>query len=192
MNKTIFEKKFNNLYFKIVIGDLTQENVDAIVNAANSYLAHGGGVAAAISRKGGPVIQKESDEYIKKHGIIKTGEVGITSGGNLKAKYVIHSVGPVWHGGKENEDKFLYNAIFNSLKISERLKIKSISFPAISTGIFGYPFVKACEIYLKAILDFSKENNSLKEVRFCFLDKKKADIFIKIVGGKDGNVKSTS
>lgn len=184
MNKVVFEKKINNIDFKIVVGDLTEENVDAIVNAANSYLSHGGGVAAAISRKGGAIIQKESNEYVKKHGIIKTGEVGVTSGGNLKTKYVIHAVGPVWHGGNENEDKLLYNAVYNSLKKAEELKVKSISFPAISAGIFGYPFIKACEKYLKAVLDFSKENSNLKEIRFCFLEKSKADAFIKIIGGK--------
>jgi O-acetyl-ADP-ribose deacetylase (regulator of RNase III) len=174
MNKIIFEKNINKIIFRIVVGDLTKENVDVIVNAANSYLSHGGGVAAAIVRAGGYVIQQESNEYIKKNGIIKTGEVGITSGGKLKAKYVIHAVGPVWNGGKSGEEKLLYNAIFNSLKKADDLKLKSISFPAISSGIFGYPYIEACKVYSKAIVDFSEKAINVNEVRFCLLDEGKA------------------
>ncbi|MBM7558497.1 macro domain-containing protein [Marinitoga litoralis] len=180
---TIFEKRINDLTFKIVIGDITKENVDAIVNAANSYLSHGGGVAAAIVRAGGYTIQKESDEYIKKNGIIKPGQVGITSGGNLKAKYIIHAVGPVWHGGKDNEENILYNAIINSLKKADELNLNSISFPAISSGIFGYPFDKACKVYYLAVEDFSKISKNIKEIRFCLLDKNKALLFKEIIGG---------
>ncbi|NUU96317.1 Appr-1-p processing protein [Marinitoga sp. 1135] len=180
MNKVIFEKKINSIQFQIVVGDLTKEDVDAIVNAANSYLSHGGGVAAAIVRAGGYIIQKESDELVKKNGIIKTGNVGVTSGGNLKAKYVIHAVGPVWHGGNENEEELLYNAIYNSLKKANELNIKSISFPAISSGIFGYPFDKACDVYKKAIEDFSKEFNQPNLIRFCFIDATRAQRFSKI------------
>ncbi|WGS64164.1 macro domain-containing protein [Marinitoga aeolica] len=174
MNKVIFEKEINNIILKIVVGDLTKENVDAIVNAANSYLAHGGGVAAAIVRAGGRIIQEESNEYIKKNGIIKTGEIGITSGGRLKAKYVIHAVGPVWNGGNSNEEKHLYSAVYKSLEKADEMKLKTISLPAISSGIFGYPFEKACDVYSKAINDFSKTAKSLREIRFCFLEKKKA------------------
>ncbi|SHE27545.1 O-acetyl-ADP-ribose deacetylase (regulator of RNase III), contains Macro domain [Marinitoga hydrogenitolerans DSM 16785] len=191
MNKEIFERKINKVIFKIVIGDLTKENVDVIVNAANSYLAHGGGVAAAIVKAGGYQIQKESDDYIRKNGIIKTGEVGVTSGGNLKAKYIIHAVGPVWNGSNNNEEKLLYNAIYNSLKKADDLKLKTISFPAISTGIFGYPFEKACEVYIKAIEEFSKKAKNLSEIRFCFLDKNRAFLLKEIIGGRYGNFKDT-
>ncbi|KAF2955643.1 macro domain-containing protein [Marinitoga sp. 38H-ov] len=180
---TIFEKKINNITFKIVVGDITQEDTDAIVNAANSYLSHGGGVAAAIVKAGGYNIQKESDDYIKKNGIIKPGEVAITTGGNLKAKYIIHAVGPVWHGGFENEENILYNAIFNSLKKADNINLNSISFPAISSGIFGYPFDNACKIYFKAVKDFSKISKNIKEIRFCLIDKNKANRFKEIIGG---------
>ncbi|KLO22782.1 Appr-1-p processing protein [Marinitoga sp. 1197] len=183
MNKVLFEKKINNIVLKIIMGDLTKEKVDAIVNAANSYLSHGGGVAAAIVKAGGYQIQKESDEYIKNNGIIKTGEVAVTKAGSLPVKYVIHTVGPVWHGGNDNEEKLLYNSVFNSFKKADEMKLSSISLPAISSGIFGYPFEKACKTYLKAVNDFSKISLYLKEMRFCFLEKNRAFTFMKIIGG---------
>ncbi len=129
-------------------GDITEIEADAIVNAANSYLEHGGGVAYAIVKKGGWKIQEESREYIRNHGPLKTGEVAVTSAGKLKAKYVIHAVGPIY--GVEGEEK-LEESIRNSLKKAEELGIKSIALPAISTGIYGYPYEICARKFAKVL-----------------------------------------
>jgi O-acetyl-ADP-ribose deacetylase (regulator of RNase III) len=172
------EATFNKVKIVITKSDITKENVDCIVNAANSYLKHGGGVALAISKNGGPTIQKESDEYVKKHGPVKTGEVGVTTAGNLPTKYVIHAVGPVWRGGSKDERNLLYNAVMNSLKKAEELKCKIIALPAISSGIFGFPVKECAKIFKKAVIDFSKsEPFNLKEVKICDISNKTINIF---------------
>ncbi len=173
------EEKYKGVKIQIVKGDITEEDVDAIVNAANENLMHGGGVAGAIVRRGGYEIQRESDEYVRNHGPVKTGDAVVTSGGKLKAKYVIHAVGPVWHGGKNKEDELLYSAVYNSLKRAKELGIESVSLSAISTGIFGFPKRKAAEIFGKAIKDFIDENShtSLKLIRICTIDSETAKIF---------------
>ncbi len=171
------EMKYKGVKIQIVQGDLTEENVDAIVNAANSHLMHGGGVAGAIVRKGGYEIQKESDEYVRKNGPVKTGNAAVTSGGKLKAKYVIHAVGPVWHGGSNHEDELLYSAIYNSLLKAKEIGAESVSMPAISTGIFGFPKERAVGIFARAIKDFIDQNSGVKLIRICNIDKKTAKIF---------------
>ncbi|ARM76858.1 ADP-ribose-binding protein [Acidianus manzaensis] len=153
-------------------GDITDVSADAIVNAANSYLSHGGGVAYAIVRKGGYQIQKESDEYIRLHGPVKTGEVAVTTAGKLKAKYIIHAVGPIF--GIEGEEK-LELAIRKSLEKAEELKLSSIAFPAISTGIYGYPYEICARIMSDVFLNFSP--NYLKEIYVVLYDEKAYRIF---------------
>jgi len=185
MNEVRKEIMFQGVKIQIVKGDITKEVVDAIVNAANSYLKHGGGVAGAIVRKGGYEIQKESDEILRKNGPVPTGEAVVTNAGKLKARYVIHAVGPVWRGGKENEDSLLYNAVYNSLLRAKELGLKSISIPAISTGIFGFPKERAAKIFEKAIRDFiEKENGSIKLIRLCNIDEETTEIFIKNINFK--------
>ncbi len=153
---------------EIIKTDITKENVDCIVNAANSSLQHGGGVALAISINGGPIIQKESDEYVRKNGKVKTGEVATTTGGKLKAKYIIHAVGPIWHGGAKNESELLFNAVINSLKRAEELECSQISIPAISSGIYGYPIDKCAKVFKNAIEEFIKSNPiNIKNIRIC-------------------------
>ncbi len=171
------EMNYKGVKIQIVQGDLTEENVDAIVNAANSHLMHGGGVAGAIVRKGGYEIQKESDEYVRKNGPVQTGNVAVTSGGKLKAKYVIHAVGPVWRGGNNKEDELLYSAIYNSLLKAKEIGAESVSMPAISTGIFGFPKERAVGIFSRAIMDFIDQNSGVKLIRICNIDKKTAEIF---------------
>lgn len=149
---------------KFVKGDITELAVDAIVNAANSQLQMGGGVAGAILRKGGQSIQDECDKI----GFTSVGQVAITKGGRLKAKYVIHAVGP--RMGEGNEDKKLLNATLNSLKIAQEKGIQSIAFPAISTGIFGYPLDKCAKIMFKTTKEFLIKNKIPKEVIFCLYD----------------------
>ncbi len=169
---------FKDAEIEIVTGDITKEETDAIVNAANSHLAHGGGVAGAIVRAGGYEIQRESDEYVSKHGPVPTGEVAVTGAGNLKAKYVIHAVGPVWRGGKENEEELLYRAVYNSLRKAQELGLESISLPAISMGIFGFPIDRGTRILLKAIKDFLENGGKLRLIRVVNLQDEMSDRFI--------------
>src|SRR5437870_12571648 len=124
---------------RIIEGDITDQEVDAIVNAANEMLAHGGGVAGAIARKGGPEITSESRRWVEEHGRVPTGSAAITGGSALKARYVIHTVGPVWQGGSRYEERLLASADRSALKLADERGLASIALPAISTGMFGYP-----------------------------------------------------
>ncbi|MDU1320890.1 MAG: ADP-ribose-binding protein [Clostridium botulinum] len=156
---------------KIIKGDITKENVDAIVNAANSSLLGGGGVDGAIHRAGGNKILKECKIIVSKIGSLKTGEVVITSGGNLKAKYVIHTVGPIWHGGKSNEETLLANAYKNSLKLASEKNVKTVAFPNISTGVYRYPKDEAAKVAYNSVKESLIKYENIEEVRFvCFDD----------------------
>ncbi|KAF2959992.1 AAA family ATPase [Thermotoga sp. 38H-to] len=173
------ELEYKGKKIRIVKGDITREEADAIVNAANEYLKHGGGVAGAIVRAGGSVIQEESDRIVQERGRIPTGEAVVTGAGKLKAKYVIHAVGPVWRGGSHGEDELLYKAVYNALLRAHELKLKSISMPAISTGIFGFPKERAVGIFSKAIKDFIDQHpdTALEEIRICNIDEETTKIF---------------
>ncbi|NFV11495.1 ADP-ribose-binding protein [Clostridium sporogenes] len=154
---------------KILKGDITKENVDAIVNAANSSLLGGGGVDGAIHRVGGNKILEECKDIVSKIGSLKTGEAVITSGGNLKVKYVIHTVGPIWHGGDSNEENLLSNAYKNSLKLAAEKNIKTIAFPNISTGVYRYPKDEAAKIAYNSVKESLIKYENIEEVRFvCF------------------------
>ena len=163
---------------EIVRGDITEEDVDVIVNAANSHLKHGGGVAGAIVRRGGREIQVESDEYVRRNGPVKTGNVAVTSAGKLKARWIVHAVGPVW--GEGNEDEKLKDAVMNSLKKADELGARSISIPAISSGIFGFPKERCAEVFFETIKNFvaSKPKN-LKLIRLCNIDSETSEIFLR-------------
>ena len=141
---------------QIVQGDITLEDVDAVVNAANEHLQHGGGVARAIARRGGPTIQKESDEWVRKHGQVSHAHPAWTSGGSLLAKYVIHAVGPVW--GQGDEDVKLTAVVSGAMRVAEELGVKSIAIPAISTGIFGFPKKRAAALIFQAVVEFCRKN----------------------------------
>ena len=171
----------NDKEIEIVTGDITDESTDAIVNAANSHLQHGGGVAAAIVRAGGYEVQRESNEYVKKHGPVPTGQAAVTGAGNLKAKYVIHTVGPVWRGGNNGEEDKLFQAVYNALLRAHELGIESIAMPAISMGIFGFPKDKGTRIMLKAIEKFFKDypETSVKKVRIVNLFDEMSEEFLK-------------
>lgn len=157
----------------LACGNITQESTDAIVNAANSRLAGGGGVDGAIHRSGGPTIMYEC----KKIGGCPTGKAVITTGGNLKASYVIHSVGPRYYGGRKEEALLLKSAYLESLKLASKQKIKSIAFPAISTGAYGYPLHEAAQIALKTIIDYLTEHQDISLVKFVLYDQRTYDIF---------------
>jgi O-acetyl-ADP-ribose deacetylase (regulator of RNase III) len=170
---------------QIVQGDITTEAVDAIVNAANEHLQHGGGVAWAISKKGGPAIQKESDAWIRQHGLVPHSYPAWTSGGLLPAKYVIHAVGPVWGDG--DEDKKLSEAVTGSLRIADELKCSSMALPAISTGIFGFPKDRAAGIIFSEIEKYFTDNESnLKVVKLTLFDQETVDVFLKTWHAKWG------
>ena len=163
----------NNVTVIIKQGDITEEKTEVIVNPANSHLKLGGGVAGAILKKGGFEIQKECDEF----GFCPLGEAVITTGGNLPAKYVIHTVGPRYDIDIESEES-LYNAVFNSLKLADINKLQSISLPAISTGIFGYPLNEAADVILKAIDDFVESKPEfIKEINLVLFSNKDLEAF---------------
>jgi O-acetyl-ADP-ribose deacetylase len=168
----------NGQILEIVLGDLTEEKVDAIVNAANSQLKHGGGVAAAIVQKGGEIIQAESDEWVKNHGAVTHARPATTSAGRLPCKMIIHAVGPQWGSG--DEDTKLTAAIQGSLEAAEQLGHSSIALPPISTGIFGFPKERAAKIFLQTIQDFFLQNpqTSLRLVRLVIIDALTYQIFI--------------
>lgn len=159
------EKNVNGRKLKIMIGDITERDTDAIVNAANSQLKHGGGVAGAIVRKGGQIIQEESDRI----GYVPTGSAAITTAGSLKAKYVIHAVGPIWGQGQEEEK--LRSAVHKALMLANEYDLKSISFPAISSGIYGCPKDMVARVLINTTVEFlKKENKTLEVVEFCLFD----------------------
>lgn len=154
---------------KLIKGDITKVNADAIVNAANSSLLGGGGVDGAIHRAGGKAILEECIAIRNRQGSCKTGEAVITTAGNLPAKWVIHTVGPVWNGGGKGEAELLANSYRNSLKLGVQNNTKTIAFPNISTGIYGYPKDKAAEVAVNSVTEFLLENETLQEVIFvCF------------------------
>jgi O-acetyl-ADP-ribose deacetylase len=163
---------------EIVQGDITGEAVDAIVNAANSHLQHGAGVAGAIVRRGGYQIQQESLEWVRQHGTVSHAEPAYTNAGKLPCRYVIHAVGPVW--GEGDEDAKLVTTIRGSLQLAERLKLASIAFPAISTGIFGFPKERAARIFLETLQEYFAANpaSGLKLVRLTLYDRPSLATFL--------------
>jgi O-acetyl-ADP-ribose deacetylase (regulator of RNase III) len=175
----IMKVNIKNRILELVEGDITEMQTDAIVNAANAQLILGGGVAGAIRKKGGPEIQEECNKI----GGTFVGGAVITTGGNLKAKYVIHAVGP--RMGEGDEDEKLKNATLNSLKLADNNKLKSISFPAISAGIFGFPIQRCAEIMLKTTIAYLKGSpavclagqTGLEKVVFCLFGQDSYQIF---------------
>jgi len=187
MNKVLAERVLpSGQTIQIVQGDLTAETTDAIVNAANEHLSHGGGVAWAIVQGGGDVIQKESNEWVRNHGVVSHARPAWTSGGNLPVKYVIHAVGPVWGDG--DEDHKLAAAVNGSLEVADELNATSISFPAISTGIFSFPKERAAKVILSAIKNyFSGHESRITLVRLVLLDDPAIYVFLKAWKMDDGS-----
>jgi len=155
----------------VVQGDITQQATEVIVNAANSSLMGGGGVDGAIHRVGGPAILEECKEIVAGQGRLPTGRAVITGGGNLTARYVIHTVGPIWHGGARNESRLLESAYYECLQLATEKELASISFPSISTGAYGYPLDEAARIAASTVVSFLKKRaTSLREVVFVLFD----------------------
>jgi O-acetyl-ADP-ribose deacetylase (regulator of RNase III) len=156
------EVKVDSTVISLVKGDITQEKTDAIVNAANSRLAGGGGVDGAIHRAGGPRIMAEC----RKIGGCPTGSAVITTGGRLKARFVIHAVGPIFKDGRHREAEALAGAYRRSLELALENGLKTVAFPSISTGAYGYPIAEAAEVALRTVMDFAKDRKGLELVRF--------------------------
>lgn len=170
----------NGQCLELMQGDITLQEVDAIVNAANEFLQHGGGVAGAIVHRGGQIIQEESDRWIQEHGPVTHATPAYTTAGKLPCKYVIHAVGPVW--GMNNADERLATAVFSSLRLAESLGVHSIALPAISTGIFGFPKDRAARIILHTISEYFQQNaqSQLRLIRLTLWDQETLDEFVRI------------
>ena len=164
---------------RLVLGDITDMEVDAVVNAANPSLMGGGGVDGAIHRKGGPKILKECKKIRETmwHDGLPVGKAVITSGGNLKAKFVIHTVGPVWHGGGRGEPEVLAQAYRNSLELALDNKLRTVAFPSISTGAYGYPINDASRIALQTTVDFLEQKDFIYEVIFVLFSERDWKIY---------------
>ncbi len=166
---------------EIIQGDITRQEADAIVNAANSSLMGGGGVDGAIHRAGGPSILEECKKIIARQGSCPTGEAVITTGGNLPARFVIHTVGPVWNGGKRNESIKLSNCYTNSLLLAVENNLKTIAFPNISTGIYGYPKNEAAEIAVQTVTSFLLSDLFITKVYFVCFDEENFMLYQSLV-----------
>jgi O-acetyl-ADP-ribose deacetylase len=157
---------FNKTRVVVKLGDITEENCDAIVNAANSSLMGGGGVDGAIHRIGGPTVHDECLAIAREQGGCPTGQAVTTGAGNLPARLLIHAVGPVWHGGSQSEDDLLRSAYLSSLRLAAEAKAQTIAFPSLSTGAYRFPIERAAAISLRAIYDYARENTDFTEIRF--------------------------
>jgi len=165
--------------FELCQGDITLEDVDAVVNAANAQLRHGGGVAAAIARRAGPLLDEESRQWVRQHGPVTHTTPAITTAGSMPARHVIHAVGPIWGDG--NEERKLADTITSTLALAAQQNLISIAFPAISTGIYGFPKELAAPIFFNSIQAFfrsAKEPVSLKEVKIVLYDQPTLDVFL--------------
>lgn len=171
---------------RLIKGDITKVSVDAIVNAANTSLLGGGGVDGAIHRKGGSQILDECRDIRNRQGKCKIGDAVYTSAGLLPAKYVIHTVGPVWNGGRNSEANLLESCYVKSLDIADSLGLKTIAFPNISTGIYGYPKIEASEVALKTIKNYFKKVSNLEEIIFVCFDDKNYQQYFKLLAQIDG------
>jgi O-acetyl-ADP-ribose deacetylase (regulator of RNase III) len=178
MEKTRF--RVGKAEIRLEQGDITTVDADAIVNAANSALMGGGGVDGAIHRRGGPRILEECKRIRSTQwpNGLPTGEAVMTSGGNLKAKQVIHTVGPVWRGGNHDEPKLLAQAYRNSLKLAVSQGVKTIAFPSISTGAYGYPIEKASETALATVKEFLENEDELNRVMFVLFTQHDLDVYM--------------
>ena len=171
--------RINQTTISLAQGDITAQATDAIVNAANSSLMGGGGVDGAIHRAGGPAILEECKQIVARQGPLPTGKAVMTTGGMLKAKFVIHTVGPVWHGGSKQEAELLASAYRQSLELATENNLASIAFPSISTGAYGYPIDEAAKVAINAVADFLREHTtSINQVVFVLFGPSTYDSYV--------------
>lgn len=176
---------------ELVQGDITRESTDAIVNAANSELAVGGGVCGAIHRTGGLAIAEECKQVRAQRGPLPPGQAAATTGGQLKARYVIHAVGPVWAGGNRGEPQALASCYHESLRVADELGVRSVAFPAISTGIYGYPARPAAEVAVAAARESLLRARTVRTVRFVVFDQATFEIYSAILKGPPATLPRT-
>jgi O-acetyl-ADP-ribose deacetylase (regulator of RNase III) len=169
--------RIHHATLECVQGDITEQDTDVIVNAANESLIGGGGVDGAIRRAAGPAVELELEKIRQEMGGCPTGTAVLTSGGKLKARWIVHTVGPIWANGEQNEAQQLSSAYRESLKLAEAQGAKSISFPAISTGVYGYPVEQASRIAGQSIIDYLKGKTKLNLVRLVLFDSNTKDVF---------------
>jgi O-acetyl-ADP-ribose deacetylase (regulator of RNase III) len=169
----------NEAKLSLLQGDITKQTTDAIVNAANSSLMGGGGVDGAIHRAGGPAILEECKQIVSRQGRLPAGKAVITTGGNLKARYVIHTVGPIWRDGTRGEPELLASAYRESLRTAVAKGLKTIAFPSISTGAYGYPVDQAAEVALHTVIDFLRQEAKLDSVIFVLFDVRTYQVYAK-------------
>ncbi|MGL6197094.1 MAG: O-acetyl-ADP-ribose deacetylase [Thermoguttaceae bacterium] len=168
--------EINNCCIELIRGDITDQVVDAIVNAANASLAGGGGVDGAIHRRGGPTIMQETDASYPNG--CQTGSAVVSGAGNLNAKFVFHAVGPRWKDGKHNEPELLRSAYRTCLELAVRHQCKTIAFPSISTGVYHFPIEKAAKIAIQTVAEFVKEHkSSLEMIRFCLFSDADLEVY---------------
>jgi O-acetyl-ADP-ribose deacetylase (regulator of RNase III) len=172
------EVTINQVKLRIIQGDITRQDTDAIVNAANPSLMGGGGVDGAIHRAGGPAILEECKLIVARLGHLPTGKAVTTTGGKLNARHVVHTVGPIWQGGGRGEPELLASAYRESLKLAARNQLTSIAFPSISTGAYGYPVAEAAKVALQTVADFLRSGvTSLREVVFVLFDARTLGVY---------------
>jgi O-acetyl-ADP-ribose deacetylase (regulator of RNase III) len=183
LNKNTMMKVDNRI--ELVKGDITKLEVDAVVNAANKSLKGGGGVDGAIHRAAGPILHEQCMMIINKMGgELPVGEAAITQAGNMPCKYVIHTVGPIWRGGNKWEDRFLIKAYRSSLQLAVDFGLKTVAFPNISTGIYGFPKDKAAEIAVNEVNRFLSENNFIEKVIFCCFEDDNYELYRNLIESK--------
>lgn len=180
------EKTIGTTKLLLLQGDLTAQDVDAVVNAANSSLIVGGGVDGAIHRAGGPKIQEDCKRIVARIGRLDTGKAVVTTGGNLKARHVIHTVGPVWYGGGNREAELLADCYRNSLLLAEREGLRTVAFPAISVGAFNYPLRDAARVALQTIVVHLRTGSALEEVRLVIYDQASFAVWEKVLADMVG------
>jgi len=179
----------SQIFFEV--GDITQQSTDAIVNAANSSLMGGGGVDGAIHRAGGPAILEECRKIVARQGHLPPGEAVQTTGGNLPAVFVIHTVGPIWRDGMQGESGILANAYRNSLRLADRMGLHSVAFPAISTGVYGYPAEAAAAIAVRTVIDELASARSVRQARFVLYSPAMLSVFLEAAKDEQRRRKAT-
>lgn len=170
---------------ELVKGDITKIHADAIVNAANKSLMGGGGVDGAIHRAGGKEILEACRAHVKTHGECPTGYAVVTTSGRLPSKFLIHTVGPIWKGGEYGEKNLLYACYYNSLNEARKIKLKSIAFPNISTGVYGYPLEAAAQVAIKAVQDYMQEHDEPSEIIFVCHSEENYSLYKKLLNIED-------
>lgn len=181
------ERRFGSVSIVLKRGDITAESVDAIVNAANSTLLGGGGVDGAIHRAGGPSILAECRAIRDRQGECPTGEAVVTGAGDLDVRYVIHTVGPVWHGGRDGEPELLRSAYRSSLALAAEHGATSVAFPSISTGAYGYPIEAAARTAIETVKAWAQENESPEEIRFVLYSDGDLDVYRRVLEETSGD-----